>query len=105
MRKRDISWFAAMTFGIVLLAGAAGCAATSGRVYVRMGPPARVVELRSVAPGAGFVWIEGYHRWDGRAYYWVPGRWERAPRARAVWAPGHWAQDRRGWYWVEGRWR
>jgi hypothetical protein len=105
MRGRYKSWMAAMTLGGLLLAGAAGCVAATGRVYVRMGPPVRVVEVRSVAPGPGYVWIEGYHRWDGRGYLWVPGRWERAPRPRAVWVPGHWAQDRHGWYWVEGRWR
>jgi YXWGXW repeat-containing protein len=105
MRRRHISWIAAIGFGVALLAGASGCVAATGRVYVRTGPPVRVVEARSVAPGPGFVWIEGYHRWDGRAYLWIPGRWDRAPRARAVWVPGHWAQERRGWYWVEGRWR
>jgi hypothetical protein len=103
--RRHISSLAAVALGVVLFAAAAGCAPVSGRLYVRTGPPVRVVEVRSVAPGPGFVWIEGYHRWDGRGYLWVPGRWERAPRARAAWVPGHWAQDRRGWYWVDGRWR
>jgi hypothetical protein len=87
---------------------AAGCGAvvtSRGRVYVRVAPPPIVVETRAPAPGPGYVWIEGHHQWEGRAYAWVPGRYERAPRERAVWVPGHWSKDRHGWYWVEGRWR
>jgi hypothetical protein len=95
-------------FGAALLmsvASTACLAPASGRVYVRVGPPAPVYEVRAVSPGPGFVWIEGYHRWDGRAYIWTPGRWERPPRPRAAFVPGHWASDRRGYYWVEGHWR
>ena len=76
-----------------------------GAVYVRVGPPVPVPEVRVVAPGPDFVWIPGYHRWDGGAYVWVGGHWERAPRPHVVWVPGHWKHSSRGWYWVEGRWR
>ena len=91
----------------VLAASLSACttAAPYGRVYVRVGPPAPIFETRVVAPGPGYVWIEGYHSWDGRAYVWVPGRWDRAPRARAVWVPARWAHDRHGWYLVQGHWR
>jgi hypothetical protein len=75
------------------------------RVYVPAPPPPPVVEVVGVAPGPRHVWIAGYHRWDGRAYVWVPGRWVVRPRARTVWVAGHWAQHRRGWYWVRGHWR
>jgi hypothetical protein len=80
------------------------CAAPS-RLYVRVGPPAPIVETRLIAPAPGYVWVAGYHRWNGAGYVWVPGRWERPPRPRAVWVPGHWVQERRGWFFVEGRWR
>jgi hypothetical protein len=83
---------------------AAGCAGPS-RVYVRTGPPAPIVTARIVSPGPEFVWIEGYHRWDGARYVWVTGRWERPPRLYAVWESGHWAKTNRGWYFIEGRWR
>jgi WXXGXW repeat (2 copies) len=87
------------------LAAAPACAPRS-RVYVRVGPPAPIIETRVVAPGPGFVWIPGYHRWTGSAYLWVPGRWDRPPRARAVWVPGRWVHSgRRGWYFAEGHWR
>ncbi len=76
------------------------------RIYVRIAPPAPIVETRVVAPGPRHVWIAGYHRWDGRAYVWVPGRWDLPPAGRSVWVPGHWVRHRRnGWYWVEGHWR
>jgi hypothetical protein len=90
---------------LVSLTSAACVAPASGRLYVRVGPPAPVYEVRTVAPGPGYVWVTGYHRWDGRGYVWVPGRWELPPRPRARWAPGHWSHDRGGYYWVEGRWR
>jgi hypothetical protein len=81
------------------------CADTSGRLYVRVGPPVPVYEVRIAAPGPGYVWIGGYHRWDGRAYAWVAGRWAQPPRPRAVWAAGHWDHNGHGYFWVEGRWR
>ena len=81
------------------------CASASTRVYVRVGPPAPVVEVRRVAPGPRYVWVAGYHRWDGRAYVWVPGNWMLPPRPRAVWVAPHWQHDRHGYYFVEGRWR
>jgi hypothetical protein len=42
-------------------------ASASTRVYVRVGPPAPIVEVRPVAPGPRYVWVDGYHRWNGRA--------------------------------------
>jgi hypothetical protein len=87
-----------------LMAGAAS-AAPRGRVFVRVGPPAPIVEVRTVAPGPRYVWVPGYHAWNGAAYVWAPGRWALPPRARAVWVPSHWVQERRGWYFVNGHWR
>jgi hypothetical protein len=87
------------------IAASPACATPRGRLYVRVGPPAPIVETRIVAPGPGYVWVPGYHRWSGSAYVWVPGRWDRPPRARAAWVPGRWVHERRGWYFVEGHWR
>lgn len=98
-----LKWRSAL--GVLLLTAAAGCAASTGRVYVHAGPPRAVVERRVVAPGPGYVWQAGFYRWSGRDYVWVPGHYERAPRGRATWVPGRWAHDRRGWYFVEGHWR
>ena len=81
-----------------------GCvASTRGRLYVQVGPPRPIVEVRVAPPGPGYVWIGGYHRWDGRAYVWIPGRYERRPHARAVWRPAHWETRGRRHVWIEGR--
>jgi len=87
-------------FGLLLTAGV-GLA----EVVVRIGPPAAIVETRPARPGANFVWIDGYHRWDGNAYVWVPGRWEAPPRPHARWVAHRWVKRRGGWVLVEGRWR
>lgn len=94
--------------GVVLsaaLASTACAAPVGGRLYVRVGPPAPIVERAVVAPGPGYVWIPGFYRWDGAAYVWVAGRWDRPPRPRARWVAGHWAHERGGWYFIEGHWR
>jgi hypothetical protein len=91
---------------LALIASTSQPAGADTRVYVRVGPPVAIVETRPVAPGARHVWIAGYHRWDGAAYVWVPGRWELPPAHRRAWVAGHWAQHRQnGWYWVDGRWK
>jgi len=97
----------ALTGSIVLTSA---CAPVQGRVYVRLGPPAPLVEPVFepvfIAPGPGYIWLPGYYAWNGVVYAWVPGRFERPPRQRARWVPAHWEHSRRyGWYFVEGRWR
>jgi hypothetical protein len=78
-------------------------ASAESRIYVRIGPPVRVVEVRA-DPRRGYVWQGGYHRWDGHRYVWVRGRLVRAPYARAAWASGRWERENRGYYWVPGHW-
>jgi hypothetical protein len=106
MRIRALlSMVPAFCLTAVLLATPTAASAAT-RVYVRVGPPAPVVEVRTVSPGPRYVWVGGYHRWDGRAYVWAPGRWVVPPRHRTVWVPARWVHDRHhGWYVVSGRWR
>ena len=80
-------------------------AASNAQVYVRIGPPEPIVERRPPPPEHGFVWIEGYHRWDGARYVWVPGRWDRPPHPHAVWVAHHWVHRQGGWVLIEGHWR
>jgi WXXGXW repeat (2 copies) len=93
--------------GAVIVAGTltASDASASTRVYVRVGPPAPIVETRVVAPGPGYVWVGGYHRWEGHRYVWVPGRWNRPPHRHAVWVSPHWSHDHHGYYMTNGHWR
>jgi hypothetical protein len=101
-----LSGFRLSVAAAVLGAMLAASAAEAARVYVSIAPPAPIVEVQTVAPGPGHVWVAGYHRWDGHAYIWVPGRWALPPRPHAVWVAGHWNHHHaHGYYWVEGHWR
>ena len=88
-------------FGILLTTGTAICA----DVVVRVAPPAAIVETRPVAPGEGYVWVPGYHRWDGNAYVWTGGTWQRPPHPHARWVAHRWVHRHGGYVFVEGRWR
>jgi hypothetical protein len=90
----------------LLLVTGTSLAEAGTRVYVRVGPPAAIVQVRPVAPGPRYVWVPGYHRWDRRAYVWTPGAWVVPPRRHAVWVEPRWRHDRHhGWYFVAGHWR
>jgi hypothetical protein len=102
MGKR-IRTFGAMA--IVLAGSLLAGPAVGAEVYVRVAPPSPPVEVKVVSPGAGYVWVGGYHRWSGTAYAWVPGRWSRPPRVGVVWVPGHWKSTPHGWVWKGGHWR
>jgi hypothetical protein len=80
-------------------------AAQAEEIVVRVRPPHALVEHRPVRPGPTHVWIGGYHRWDGRAYAWQPGRWEAPPRPHAVWVAPRWEHRGGEYVFVEGRWR
>ena len=87
-------------FGLLL-----SVAAMQAQVVVRIGPPRAVVERPIPAPGPGYVWVPGYHRWNGTAYVWTPGVWMRPPRPHARWVRPRWVRRHGGWVFVEGRWR
>jgi hypothetical protein len=59
-------------------------ASQAADIVVKVAPPRAVVEHRTARPSPSHVWIAGYHRWDGHAYVWEPGRWEVPPREHAV---------------------
>jgi len=88
-----------------VLAAGLTAAPIGAQVVVHVAPPPVVVEHPGPPPARGYVWVPGYHRWDGVRYVWVPGRYSVPPRARAIWVPGHWAARRGGWVFVAGRWR
>jgi hypothetical protein len=88
-----------------LLALSLAPAAAVAQVVVRVGPPAPIVEHYGPPPHRGYVWIAGYHRWDGARYVWVHGYWARPPRPGAVWVAHRWVHRHRGWVLVEGHWR
>lgn len=95
---------------VVISALALGCfagemssaSAQSGEVIIRVAPPAPRVEARG-SIRAGYEWVPGYWRWEGRRHAWVSGHWERA-RAGYVWQPARWQRRYDGWVFVPGRW-
>jgi hypothetical protein len=91
---------ATAVLGLALVTGSA-----NAQVYVRIGPPPPRHEVVVARPGPGYVWVPGYHRWDGRAYVWVPGGWVMPARPYYHrWVPGHWRETPHGWVWVDGHW-
>jgi len=80
--------------------------AQGAEVIVKVAPPPPVsTTVIGVAPGPGYVWVPGYHRWNGARYVWVGGRWVLPPRPGAVWVPAHWVARPGGYVFVAGRWR
>ena len=62
-------------------------------------PPQPTIEVR-----AGFLWVDGYQRWDNGRYVWQEGRYERQ-RAGYVYAPSRWQRQGRGHVFVQGGWK
>jgi hypothetical protein len=89
----------------LVFAGALAFNAASAEVVVKVRPPNAVVETRGAPPNSTHVWVSGYHRWDGNAYAWTPGRWEAPPRPHAHWVAHHYVHRNGGYVLVEGRWR
>ena len=90
---------------VIAIAGLLLTAGLAQAQFVRVAPPPAVVERPVPAPGPRYVWVPGYHRWDGRAYHWEIGRWVLPPRPRAVWVAGRWDPRPGGFAWVPGHWR
>jgi hypothetical protein len=81
-------------------------AACGGAVYYASAPPPPLrAEVVGVAPGPGYVWVNGYWGWRGNQHVWIGGSYMRPPRARAVWVAPRWEHRGGRYYFHEGRWR
>jgi hypothetical protein len=89
----------------ILLAVILSPAAAFAQVSIRIGPPPPVYERRPPPPERGYVWIAGYHQYQGDHYVWVPGRWDRPPRPGQHWVAHRWVHRRDHWEMQEGHWR
>ena len=65
--------------------------------------PAEVMYTRPVAPGPGYIWVEGDWFWSGGRYAWREGHWDR-PRGGRRWVGGNWEHTDRGYRWRRGHW-
>ena len=95
---------------VVLLAAGAlsACAGGyAGAYYAVPGPPppAYGYGVAGVAPGPGYVWVNGYHDWRGGNYAWVRGSWVRPPRPHAVWIAPAYRPYGHGYRYYAGHWR
>jgi len=66
----------------------------------------RVIVKRPNYHRQGYVWVEGYWRWNvfsGR-YFWQKAKWKKI-RANHYWVPGYWEIAPGGFFWVEGYWQ
>jgi hypothetical protein len=59
---------------------------------------------KPIAPGPGYVWIDGDWKVEDGNYIWHEGHW-RKPKVHKVWHPGYWQSTTNGWYWQPGRWQ
>ena len=84
------------------LVGDASAAQTT--TVVTEAPPPPPVETVVIAPGPGYVWMEGEWVWNG-GWFWMGGHWGMPPYPHAVWVPGNWNRGPRGWHGTRGHWR
>jgi WXXGXW repeat (2 copies) len=92
MKKYLLVW-------VLLAAGLGSC--TAGYVTTR---PADVHYARSLAPGPGYVWINGDWVWSGGNYHWKEGYWHEARPGRS-WKSGYWEKSHQGYRWHKGYWQ
>ncbi len=90
---------------IVLLTLVVFPAAALAQAVIRLGPPPPIVERPGPLPGARYVWIPGYYRWNGHNYIWVRGRYAIPPRPGAVWIPSRYVHRPGGYVFIAGYWR
>jgi hypothetical protein len=88
---------------LVLAAGAAGSAqAAHYDVNVTMSPPPDRVE-HVPPPRNGYVWDQGYWRWDHGHHIWVRGHWIHE-RHGHHWVNRHWVNEGERWRLEGGHW-
>jgi len=97
LKKTMLGLVMASSFGAIALP-----AQSAVDVVVGVAPPPLRYERVPTYERRGYVWEQGYWRWNGRRHVWVAGHWERHRPGYVYRAPtwverdGRWAfQDRR----------
>ena len=93
--------FSALGFLFILLIFVSGCGPSYVVVGTRPQPP---IYERPVAPGVGYVWIEGEWVTNGHGYVYRQGYWARPRERYHRYVPGHWQRRGHGWRWQSGYW-
>lgn len=101
----------------ICLLGLIGCAQgdgsndTANRVfpYVRLAssapPQAPYEEFPAATQPMNELWRKGYWDYDGKEFFWVPGRFIPRPDPTAAWTPDRWEQRAFGWAFIPGFWQ
>ena len=77
-RIRSLLLLAALAAG-----GAVGCSRHyRAHIPPPPPPPPYAYRERGVAPGPGYVWVDGYWVFRGNHWHWVSGHWVRTPHSR-----------------------
>src|SRR5579862_4453143 len=86
-----------LIFAVGVFTGAA-----SAETVVHVAPPRPPLQKRTPPPAKDDVWIDGYQKWDGKHFSWVPGKWEKPPQPNLRWQPFRWVKRSDGWVLEEG---
>ncbi len=79
-------------------------ATPASQTVVAAAPPPAPVETVVVAPGPGYVWVDGEWIWNG-GWVWMAGHWIVPPYPHAVWVRGGWIRGPHGFRRAPGHWR
>jgi hypothetical protein len=79
--------------------------APAGEVVVSDAPPAPVYETVGIAPGPGFLWIDGYYHWSGVRWVWYRGHYARPPHPGAAWVRARYEVRGGRRVYIAGFWR
>ena len=71
-------------------------------VIVKVAPPALKVEVKTAAPGAGFIWAPGFWERANQQWVWVPGGWVKTHPQHRHYVSARWVKTPRGYVFREG---
>ena len=78
--------------------------AHADKVYLSIGTPPPAVIVEPVPePRTGYVWADGYWRWNGHKHVWVKGHWVKAKHGHRY-VRDEWVEDHGRWVFHPGYW-
>jgi hypothetical protein len=98
MKKTLLGLLVASSFGVISLP-----AQSEVDIVVGVAPPPLRYERVPAYERRGYMWEQGYWRWNGRRHVWVAGNWQRHRPGYTYYAPrweerdGRWAFSGRRW--------
>jgi hypothetical protein len=100
--NRKLLLLAVVLLTVVVLSACAG----NGYYVARTGPPRPLgYGVMGVAPGPGYVWVDGFWDLRGGSWRWAPGYWARPPRGYSMWVTPSWRPYGHGYRYNRGYWR